>query len=240
MRARYVQQVEPGHVGQRVSVRHLVHDHERGAVPSDVVGRLGALDTEALLIIDRHGQLHSIDAQAVLSSRVIPPHPRREPEPAVGTQDAPLYRAAARALVLDPDDRVLLVAHRTQPSQPSVWTAPGGGIEPHETATEAARRELGEELNIAATIGQCVWKRRVTFSYRGLWLDQDEQWFLVRADSIALAEVPLGDADTVDASFFSLEQLGATDVSVAPAALALHLETLLRDGPPNEPVDVGR
>jgi hypothetical protein len=124
LRARYARRVTPEHVGQRVSIRHLVATRNGARSPSDVVGRLVGADAEAMLVVDRAGQLTVIDTREILSSRVVPPHPKLEPEPAVGTRAAPLERAAARALVLDVDDRVLLVAHVPDATR-RVWTAPG-------------------------------------------------------------------------------------------------------------------
>ena len=49
-----------------------------------------------------------------------------------------------RALVLDPDDRVLLVRFEF-PATGRKWALPGGGLEPGETDHEALRRELHEE-----------------------------------------------------------------------------------------------
>ena len=59
-------------------------------------------------------------------------------------------RPAARAIVLDPDDRILLV--RFQFPHGTFWATPGGGIEPGETPEEAVRRELAEEAGL--TLGR--------------------------------------------------------------------------------------
>lgn len=239
LRARYARRVTPEHIGQRVSVRHLLDDPARGPIPSDVVGRLVGADAEAMLIVDRQGQLSVLDTTKVLSSRVVPPHPKLPPEPEVGTRDHPLIRQAARVLLLDADDDVLLVAHAPDATR-RVWTAPGGGLCADEQHREAAQRELVEEIGIEEQPGPWIWSRRVTFSFRGCWIDQDERWFLTRTSHAEAEAAPLDDPGAITARWWSLEELRATDAELAPAALADHLAVLLAEGPPREPIDVGR
>ncbi len=240
LRARYVQRVTAEHLRQRVSVRHLVDDPDRGPLPTDVVGRLLGFDDDTLVIIDRAGRLHVLDAATVIASRVVPEHPRLPAEPDVGTEQHPVLRRASRVLLLDPDERVLLISHAPD-AERRVWTAPGGGLEPDEDPLEGARRELREELGIVPDIGPWIWRRRVTFVFRDVWIDQDERWFLARLDRPdALDDAPLDDAGAIEAGWWSVDELRSTEASIAPAALADHLATLLRDGPPHNPVDVGR
>lgn len=239
LQARYARRVTPEHIGQRVSVRHLLDDPERGPIPSDVVGRLVGADSDAMLIVDRDGQLTALDPDLVLSSRAIPPHPKLPAEPEVGTREVPLVREAARVLLLDPQDRVLLVAHAPDATR-RVWTAPGGGLHRDESHLDAAHRELEEEIGIDVEVGPWVWSRRVTFPFRGCWIDQSERWFLARTDRADADAAPLEDPGAVTARWWSPAELAATDAELAPAALAHHLGVLLSDGPPPEPVDVGR
>jgi len=57
---------------------------------------------------------------------------------------------AAAAVILDEDDRVLLV----QPAYyPGRWLMPGGGAEPSDSPRRACERELSEELGIGLTVG---------------------------------------------------------------------------------------
>lgn len=49
-----------------------------------------------------------------------------------------------RGLVVDGDDKVLLVRHSYYPG----WTFPGGGVERSETLNEALKKELDEETGV--------------------------------------------------------------------------------------------
>lgn len=238
LRARHTDRLSPADIGSRVSVRHLADATDADPRPSDVVGRLIGHDGEVLLIVDRHGQLHVVPTTDILASRTVPPHPRREPEPMVGTEDAPLVRHAARVLLLDDEDRVLLIAHVPSPGR-WIWTAPGGGLHPDEEHHAAAARELVEELGIPVEPGPWIWSRRATFAYRGVWLDQVERWFLARTGRWDPTDAPLDDHGIDAARWFTRAELRADDLEVAPRALADHLDVLLRDGPPTSPVDVG-
>ncbi|MEX0952218.1 MAG: NUDIX domain-containing protein [Nitriliruptoraceae bacterium] len=234
VRARLARQATPQHVGERVSIRHLVTDPQRGPRPTDVVGRLLAMDDDLLLVVDRRAHLHTIAVADVLASRIVPPHPRLEPEPPVPTSEAPLVRRAARVLVIDRDDRVLLVAHHPTADE-SVWTAPGGGLEDDEDHRTAARREVVEELGLDTEPGPCVLLRQAAFTFRGVWLEQHEQWFLVRVDDFDHHDAPLDDAGISRARWWSLAELQGTDAHVEPRRLAELLAHVIEVGVPDPP-----
>jgi 8-oxo-dGTP pyrophosphatase MutT (NUDIX family) len=236
-RARYRLEVTPEHLGERVSLRSLVDDGD-GPRPTDRVGRLLSFERDGIIIADRKGHLHIIDPLLLVASRLVPAHPRLAPEPSGRDPEDPIERAAARVVLLDPDDRMLLIAHLPGDGR-RIWTAPGGGLDADEDHRTAAARELAEEVGIAPPLGPWVWSRSAVFAFRGIWLRQHERWFSARSAPLDAATLPLADLATEGARWWALEELAVTDEVLAPRALADHLATLLRDGPPDEPVDVG-
>lgn len=92
-------------------------------------------------------------------------------------------RPAARILLVDPDDRLLLF--RFDPGdRPPFWCTPGGAVDPGETYEQAARRELFEETGIVADPGHEVLRRQVDFlTLEHVEVTADERYFLVRTDA---------------------------------------------------------
>lgn len=61
-----------------------------------------------------------------------------------------IVRRSVRAVLLDEDDRLVLIK-RIKLGQVTYWTTPGGGLESTDVSLEAAlRRELHEELGAEA------------------------------------------------------------------------------------------
>ena len=82
-------------------------------------------------------------------------------------EPGPILRPSARVLLIDDQDRVLLL--RANVGEGDVWITPGGALEPGETAEDAARRELREETGIeSAELSPCVWTRTHRFVWAGM------------------------------------------------------------------------
>jgi 8-oxo-dGTP pyrophosphatase MutT (NUDIX family) len=80
--------------------------------------------------------------------------PRRTSPPddarIVRRNDSPIQpvlriRPAGRVVLLDPDDRVLLMRYDDGPPNGVHWSTPGGGLNPGEDFAAGAARELAEE-----------------------------------------------------------------------------------------------
>ncbi len=136
-------------------------------------------------------------------------------------------RPSARLLVVDPEDRVLLLRfnHRKGPLAGQVyWATPGGALDPDETWEAAARRELAEETGIlAADPGAPVHARDFPLQMPdGSWVEARERFFLIRvpASEVDTARRTAHEADVLDRHrWWSLSDLARTKDIVHPGNL---------------------
>ena len=152
----------------------------------------------------------------------------------------PVPREAVRALVVDAEERVLLMRFENPANGDVWWATPGGGVEGDESDETALRRELVEEIGLRdPEIGPVVWVREHVLPWdRQLWR-QRERFHLVQVDRHeASPTIDLAAEHVHGHRWWTLEELAATDERLAPRALATDLRALLRGGPRDEPVDV--
>ena len=105
-----------------------------------------------------------------------------------------------RAVVLDGDGRVFLVRH----TYVEGWYLPGGGVETGESISEALRRELAEEGEIALT-GDPV--------LHGLFLNRH----VSRRDHVAVYLIRHFRQDRQPKPNFEIAQCGFFDTNALPA-----------------------
>jgi 8-oxo-dGTP pyrophosphatase MutT (NUDIX family) len=127
-----------------------------------------------------------------------------------------LRRRAARVLVVDPHDRLLLLrgADPAVPG-PRFWWTVGGGLEPGESARAGAVRELHEETGLLvaeeALVGP-VHHDSSSFAFDRWWVEQDNEFFAVRVQEWTTAPAALEAIEiaSIDgAGWWTLAQLRA-------------------------------
>jgi 8-oxo-dGTP pyrophosphatase MutT (NUDIX family) len=141
-------------------------------------------------------------------------------------------RRAARVIVLDEQERVLLLrcGDPGRPEAGTWWITPGGGLEAGETPEEGARRELAEETGlVVGDLGPVVLETDVTFEFDGVTYDQAESFFVVRTREFTVDRSrwnPIEVASLSDPRWWSIEELANTSDLVFPDELLAVLRTL--------------
>ena len=159
------------------------------------------------------------------------------------TNGLPL-RQAARALVIDDADRVLLVQFSANSHE--WWAMPGGGIEEGEPELVALRRELEEEVGLtdAELLGP-IWQRVHPWPDHPRFSGQAERIYFVRC--AAFDPIPsfswehLNAEGVVALRWWSLDELrdGEATTDFSPTRLPALMAAILADGPPATVIDVG-
>ena len=158
-------------------------------------------------------------------------------------------RDLARVLLLDPDDRLLLIRYEAvrdvdpaRPGRRDFWFTPGGGREEGESFEEAARRELEEETGLKrAEIGPCVGRRDVPFTLFRKPRFAHERYFLVRAPSPKIDTSRLQETEdnpVLGTRWWTLSELRGTDDPVEPKGLVALFSRVLIGDVPTMPVDL--
>jgi 8-oxo-dGTP diphosphatase len=101
-----------------------------------------------------HGQTHTLhppasEGRGPSRSSSLRPVSEHSADVAHYSTTLPRKRMGAGALLLDADDRVLLV----EPTYKDHWEVPGGAVEADESPYEAVCRELREELGLQLPMG---------------------------------------------------------------------------------------
>ena len=147
-----------------------------------------------------------------------------------------------KLLLLDEDDRVLLIRSTDPTSGAQCWYPVGGGVETGESLQQAASREAHEETGLSTLpAGSPVWTRDHTYRYDGRTDEVHEDWLLHRVGHFEPSPAALSDFEARTIAGFrwwSADELSRTTDTVFPPRLGELLSALLRDGLPQAPIDI--
>lgn len=155
--------------------------------------------------------------------------------------DTVRLRESVRALIIDPDDRVLLVRFDWPGLEPAggFWANPGGGIETGESRLAALQRELREETGLVIhELGPEIWTKTALFEMTD-WDGQVDHIHLCRVEPFE--PMPEMTADQLVAEnvheirWWSRAEIDASTATFAPRALP-ELLSELRSGVPGAPI----
>jgi 8-oxo-dGTP pyrophosphatase MutT (NUDIX family) len=132
----------------------------------------------------------------------------------------PVPRPAARALVVDPLGRVLLLRWENPVSREAWWILPGGRVDDGEDAAAAIRRELGEEVGLDADPGPVVATYEHVYPFAGRIVRQLDRFFLVRVERDEVApRIDLRSENIHAQRWWTTGELAHTDERIAPRHL---------------------
>lgn len=151
------------------------------------------------------------------------------------------FRRAARVILLDEADRVLLLrGHDLDQPERSWWFTVGGGIDTGEDARTAAVREVLEETGLVLDAGGLVgpvFTRSAIFDFYAEHCRQDEEIFIARVDARDVTdpasatrdgwtEVELDVLDEL--RWWDLDELARVELEVFPEGLVDLVRPLLQ------------
>ncbi len=143
-------------------------------------------------------------------------------------------RLAARAMLIDPESRLLLLKGRdsTLPDSQHWWFTVGGGINKKETPEDALRREVLEETGLLVSpFHKTPFSRTFSFTFEGRLHLQHESYFFAQVHSftpVSLSFTPIEKRSLIGHRWWSLEELKQTQEAIHPRQLWAWLEYLLK------------
>lgn len=125
--------------------------------------------------------------------------------------------AAVAALIPDEQGRLLIIERAEEPKK-GTWDLPGGFADPGETAEEALRREVREELGLKVVSTQYLCSYPNTYEYKGMHYATMDLGFICRVEGTKsvkvsasevsrLLTVPLAQIDVARFGFASVGRI---------------------------------
>lgn len=163
-----------------------------------------------------------------------------------GNCATPIPRPAARVLLIDACDRVLLFRTALpQRADARLWITPGGALDAGETYEQAALRELWEETGVSGVaLGPCVWTRRHIWRWGDAWNDSYERFYPLRVANVRVAPAALDPMERQylrESRWWSLPEIAAAAraETFVPRRLAELLPPIIAGDLPAAPIETG-
>ncbi len=156
---------------------------------------------------------------------------------------------SARALLVDPQDRVLLmklaaarVALEPRALAQTFWLTPGGSLHPGESFEDALLREIFEETGLRLSHpGQWIWTSPKRILRDGRSVDTLARVYIQRVPSFNPMPVALTveERETFrELRWWSIDEIANSSETFVPRQLALLLKPLLTSAWPVDPVRI--
>jgi ADP-ribose pyrophosphatase YjhB (NUDIX family) len=153
-------------------------------------------------------------------------------------------RKAARILLLNEENRILMFKIEDRFHNLIFWCTPGGGLEENESFEAGVRRELFEETGIREfELGPLVWTREKQGNFKGEMILSYEQYYVARVEGadVALDHMMADEReDYREHKWWSLEELRASEETFMPPGFIELLEPILAGEMPQRPVMIRR
>lgn len=156
----------------------------------------------------------------------------------------PAIRPAARALIIDAADRVLLF-RAVLPDREPWWFAPGGGLDGGETYEAALVREVMEETGLvidAAEVGPPVWTRDYLFTWQGEVERHLERFFVIRVSTHEVDTTGFEPGEvtmTREFRWWDIDEIRDGSERFSPSSLARLLAPVLHGAVGWLPIEIG-
>jgi 8-oxo-dGTP pyrophosphatase MutT (NUDIX family) len=152
---------------------------------------------------------------------------------------------SARALLVDPEDRVLLIKldmGRAFGVQRAIWLTPGGSLHPGESHEDALLREVREETGFTlAHPGQWVWTSPKRVMRDGVPVDTQARVYIQRVPHFVAAPAALTPEERDvfrELRWWSIDEIANSRETFIPRSLAALLAPLLSGPWPEVPLIV--